>query len=307
MTDRSAEHITRKLAQPQSHKLAQADGRKTSPLIDRTQSPVRVPGAPAVRPIASTGARSVGDAQDVAPASSVSGMPSHYHLHSHADGLGGYYQHEHSHSHDVRHSPSDEMDANLHEHHSADNKAARLQQIANELMDHPDPLIRRGAHEMAAKAAEISPRAAARAIQKFAATKAATAARSAEVRSRVEPAPDRIAELVTTAEWHKKAAADPRNDFYLAQAHRDRYKAIADELRQLAGLDDDAVIEKFAKGARQPTAIVRKAAVTSSDYALTSDASRAIRAAVNKAFENLDQRIAGLQERSSGSLPRKRL
>jgi hypothetical protein len=192
-----AEEFVRKIAEPDSHKLATVDtlksrraqledmaknhpdgtvrmgarlllqqpgprqaslgvvmpgvARKASPLIDQTQSQVRMPGAPAAAPMDQQGGRSIGDQQDVAPASSVSDTH-HRHMHSHNDETGSY-QHEHPHDHPVRHNASDEMDSDLHDHHSPANKTARLERMAKQALDHPDPLVRQGGRELSKVAA----------------------------------------------------------------------------------------------------------------------------------------------------------
>lgn len=128
--DVAADGILRKVARPDTGKLAMTDTPKDSPLINQTRE----------------GSRPASTRMDVEPPSNLPDTR-HSHLHQHSDDTGNY-QHEHPHDHAVRHSPSADMDSDQHDHHSPANKAARLRRVATMAADHPDPLVRQGGREL---------------------------------------------------------------------------------------------------------------------------------------------------------------
>lgn len=309
---------------------------KSSPLIDEIANRTRMPGAPGTQPLTATGARGVGQ-QDVSPTSSVNSR-NHTHDHVHdglaSDPFEaarfGRYVHSHPHEHAVDGSvEAHDNAAHFALHQAMTEKVATLRKMA---ASHPDAQIRRGAQEVlkgsiepgqAADAVPGAPAAARGVTSPSGASAGYCPNRScscggcgpscagdccfactmgAELDRRQTMHFGAVAELVKEAQfWQDQVENGP--NFYSRQYAAERVKATAAELRKAAGLDDDkTLIRKLAAGERSrpasETAIVHKAASASSSLAMTPELTKMIRAAVNKAFENLGTRIDALNERA---------
>lgn len=250
-----------------------ADLLKASPLIDRSQNPVRPPGAPAAPAVSQRGARNAGSA--VPPAASVDATTL-ANLHRHegdAENVRPYF-HSHPHDRDVRHDPGDPEQSLDDRDHLNDprhvearrwygaksagadtgDKIMAVASVIGELGDRVEDRdfeIRKAAETMyredQALLAGLLQRQARSTIRKSATLKRDRPGMGRPARLGSAPASsDRIAELVKAAEISNDMA-ESHPDLYVRQAAKERVKAIAAELRDLVGLDDDTIIRKFAE------------------------------------------------------------
>lgn len=275
--------LLRKLAQADNSKAfsypAEGDvaGRKSSPLIDRSQNPVRPPGAPAAPPVPQRGARSTGlpvpqpgevDATTLA------------NLHRHegdSENVQPYF-HSHPHDRDVRHDPGDPEQSLDDPDHLNDlrhvearrwygakfagaDTGAKILAVASVVgdlsahLEDRDFEIRKAAETMyqedralLAGLLQKQARSTVRKSAQFKRDRPGTGRperlRSAPVRS--DAAQGKVAEIVKEAKYWQEYAETCR-DFHERQYANERVKAAAAELRNLVGLDDDAIIRKFAE------------------------------------------------------------
>jgi len=128
---------------------------KSSPLIDRSENPVRPPGAPPNQPLSGSG-RTTGS--PIPPAGGVDSSE-HSHDHTHVGSASdsfeaarwGAYRHSHPHDHAVRRNPDDrsvethDNAAHFAIHRAMVQKTAQLRKMAKE---HPDAQVRRGAQQL---------------------------------------------------------------------------------------------------------------------------------------------------------------
>jgi hypothetical protein len=218
---------------------------KSSPLIDRIQSRVRAPGAPAAPPVNQRGGSSSGD--PVPPAGGVDSMDiPHVHRHEGTTEKVRAYWHNHPHTHAVPHDPDDPHDVADHDRR-------------DHLSDPRHQAALRGFGGWESKSAGATAADAIKAIQ----------ADSLKV-EKLDT--DRSIPL----HWISERLAEN-----------------ATAIRQLSMSAELAELRKAA------TSNVRKAAVVDS-FAMTPELAKMIRGAVNKAFEDLEHRIEGLNERTGG-------
>ncbi len=300
---------------------------KSSPLINRSQSPVRLPGAPAA-PVPTRGARSTGTPLDVAPSSTVASLDQqHIHHHEGTKENVRPYWHNHAHDHAISHDPDDPNDVVDHDRrdHIGDPRhvaalrgfggwesksagtspADAIKAIQADSLKVQGEITNRGI-----SLTEINARLADNAV---ALRELSMSAELAELRKGSAPVDARIRKLIdeqselraiyanaggiTTkaAQRHGVVVTD------LQRAAATKIRKNARAIRSIAGGEVDWSGRLIRK-----TAIthVRKAAAVDS-FAMTPELAKMIRGAVTKAFENLDSRIDALNERAGAS--RKRL